>query len=89
MGSDRTQRMGRRPSARATERKGLIQSAKTRRERVDIANGIYKRDIARKVDGTPEHRHRAIERPTAKADKDSTKKERGMERASDSDRAPN
>ena len=37
-------RMGRRPSARATARKGLILSAKTRRERGDIANGIYKRD---------------------------------------------
>ena len=49
MGSDGTQCMGRRPSARATARKGLIPSAK----RGDIANGIDKRDRCKeKAEGT-------------------------------------
>ena len=53
MGSNGTQRMGRRPSARATVRKGLIPSAKTRHERGYIANGIEKRDRRKeKADGT-------------------------------------
>ena len=45
--------MGRRPSARATARKRRIPSAKTLRERGDIANGIDKRDRRKeKAEGT-------------------------------------
>ena len=44
MGSDGAQHMGRRPSARATARKGRTPSAKTWRERGDSANGIDKQD---------------------------------------------
>ena len=53
-GSDKTQRMGRCPSARATARKGLIPPAKTRRERGYIANVIDQREWRKeKADGTP------------------------------------
>ena len=45
--------MGRRPSARATARKGLTPSAKTWHERGDSANGIDKRDQRQeKAEGT-------------------------------------
>ena len=52
-GSDGTQHMGRRPSARATARKRRIPSAKTLRERGDIVNGIDKLDRRKeKAEGT-------------------------------------
>ena len=74
------------PAARATTRKGRKSSAKTRRERGDDADGIDKRDRRKKKTRRARSRHskRASARPSAKADKDSTKKERRMERVSDS-----
>ena len=89
MGSDGTQRIGRCPSARATARKGLIPSAKTRRERSYIANVIDQTRPTQRKSGW-HAQDIAIERlqgPPHMRTKDSTKKERGMEWVSDSDRA--
>ena len=78
------------PAARATMHKGRTSSAKTRRERGDNANGIDKRGRCQeKAKARSGYSKRAAARPSAKAEKDSTKKERGMEWVSDSDWASN
>ena len=65
-------------------------SAKTRCKRGDNATGwINETDAKKRRKARSGHSQRASAKPTAEADKATTKKERGMERVSDSDRAPN
>ena len=64
--------------------------AKTRCKRGDNATGpINETDAQKRLRARSGHSQRASARPTAEADKANTKKERGMEWVSDSDRASN
>ena len=63
-------------------------SAKTRCKRGDNATGpINETDAKKRLRARSGHSQRASAKPTTEADKATTKKERGMERVSDSDRA--
>ena len=65
-------------------------SAKTRRKIGDNATGsINKTDAKKRRRARSGHSQRASAKPTTEADKATTKKERGMEWVSDSDRASN
>ena len=89
-GSDGTQPTGRRPSAKANAHQRRKPSAKTLRERGDNATGsTNETDAKKRRRARSGHSQRASARPSAEADKDTTYKERGMERVSDSDRAFN
>ena len=66
------------------------QSAKTQCKRGDNATGsINETDAKKRLRARSGHSQRASAKPTAEADKATTKKERRMERESDSDRASN
>ena len=65
-------------------------SAKTQCKRGDNATrSINKTDAKKRLRARSGHSQRVSAKPTAEADKATTKKERGMERESDSDRASN
>ena len=91
MGSDGTQRMGRRPSRKSDYAQRTDNVNKdTAREGRQCERERQTRPTQRKRQRAHSgHSKRAAARPSAKADKDSTKKERGMEWASDSYRASN
>ena len=86
MGSDGTQRMGRHPSHKSDyAQRTEIVSHDTAREGRQCRRDRQTRPTQRKRRRARSvHSKRASARPSAKADKDSTKKERGMVRVSDS-----
>ena len=85
-----TKRKGRRPSAKAKRAPMTEPSGKTRCKRGDNAPGSNNEtDAKKRRRPRPGHSQRASAKPTAEADKATTKKERGKEWVSDSDRASN
>ena len=83
MGSDGTQPWGDAPAARATTRKGRISSAKMIGATMRTGS-TNETDAKKRWRACSGHSKRASARPSAKANKDTTKKERGMEWVSDS-----
>ena len=78
------------PLQKQNAHQGRKPSAKTRCKRGDNATGsINDTDAKKQLRARSGHSQRASAKPTAEADKETTKKERGMERVSDSDRASN
>ena len=78
------------PPQKRNAHQGRKPSAKTRCKRGDNATGsINDTDAKKRLRARSRHSQRASAKPTAEADKATTKKKRGMERVSDSDRASN
>ena len=81
---------GRRPFAKAKRAPTTETVRKTRCKRGDNAPGSNnKTDAKKRRRARPGHSQRASAKPTAETDKTTTKKERGKECVSDSDRASN
>ena len=81
---------GEAPPHKRNTHQWLKPSAKTRCKRGDNATGsINETDAKKRLRARSGHSQRVSAKPTAEADKATTKKERGMEWVSDSDRASN
>ena len=90
MGSDRTHRMVRRPSCKSDHAQRMDTAIEdTAREGRRGKRDRQTRSIQRKAEGTRRTQQESVIKALRKSDKDSTKKERGMEWKSDSDWAPN
>ena len=72
------------PGARATTRKGWIEPSKIRREGRRCERDRHTRPMQRKAGGTRRTPQETVSKVPAKSDRDSTKKEQGMEGVSNS-----